>query len=224
MFNEDIARSMGPVLKADGYKMILLDRYRVYFIKRYSDKLGFYVVCKDMGNEGYDIELCFRPIDMPDDRMLDFWPGLQILFSTFYLEKSDESMIIVAKKLLATEKIIGNDNVSATILQELQEPYELSNSILTRRMGIYQRVLCIYDTIKSDESIQQEFKILMENVCKCLKGKTKNDRKAFQLGKDFINNLPEDYFKNKGIELQFEGVDLGGSFSSYIYAQCVLDA
>lgn len=222
MFNEDIARSMGPVLKADGYKMILLDRYRVYFIKRYSDKLGFYVVCKDMGNEGYDIELCFRPIDMPDDRMLDFWPGLQILFSTFYLEKSDESMIIVAKKILTTEKIIGNDNVSAAILQELQEPYELSNSILTRRMEIYQRVLLIYDTINEDERIRHEFYIAMENVKKLIKRKVK--RKAFQLGEDFIHNLPEDYFKNKGIDLQLGEVDIEGKFSEYVYAQCVLDA
>ena len=216
MFREDIARSMEPVMRSTGHKMIVLDKECIYFIKRYSDKLGFYIRCIDerVRSRGISVELFFRPIDVPDDRMLTFEVGLHIHISTIFRDISDELMASIGKKVILIENNIGN--VSTAVLQELEEPY-----ILTKRIPIYKRGIFVYDTVKNDESIQQEFNYLKENVCKMLKAK--KNRKAFQLGHDFIQSLPSDYFKNKGIELKFGRIDLESGFAEQVYAQCILD-
>lgn len=216
MFSEDIARSMEPVMKSAGHNMKVYDKECIYFFKRYSDKLGFYIRCIDERgrSRGISVELFFRPIDVPDDRMLTFEVGLHIHIATIYRDISDELMASIGKKVILIENNIGN--VSTAVLQELEEPY-----ILTKRIPIYKRGILVYDTVKNDESIQQEFNYLKENVCKMLKAK--KNRKAFQLGHDFIQSLPSDYFKNKGIELKFGSADLESEFAMQVYAQCILD-
>lgn len=48
MFNKDIKRTIGTVLKANKYKLgPSLGEGCVYYIKRYSEKLGFYIGCHD---------------------------------------------------------------------------------------------------------------------------------------------------------------------------------
>ena len=217
MFSEDIARAMEPVMRSAGHNMKVYDKECVYFFKRFSDKLGFYIRCIDerVRRESISVELFFRPIDIPDDRMLTFELGLHIHIATICDEDiSDELMASIGKKIIIIENNIGN--VSTAVLQELEEPY-----ILTERIPIYKRGILVYDTVKNDESIRQEFNNLKENVCKMLKAK--KNRKAFQLGYDFIQSLPSDYFKNKGIELTFDREDLGDDFSEQVYAQCILD-
>lgn len=212
MFSEDIARSMEPVMRSAGHNMKVYDKECVYFFKRYSDKLGFYIRC--FRSSGISVELFFRPIDIPDDRMLTFEVGLHIHIATIYEDISDELMASIGKKIILIENNIGN--MSTAVLQELEEPY-----ILTKRIPIYKRIILVYDTVKNDESIQQEFNNLKENVCKMLKAK--KNRKAFQLGHDFIQSLPSDYFKNKGVELKFGSLDLEDGFAEQVYAQCILD-
>ena len=80
MFKEDIERTIGKGLKDNGYKSIPIGKGCVYYIKRYSDKLGFYIRCTDNRhhNGGITIQMFFTAIQIPDDSITTFYQGLEI--------------------------------------------------------------------------------------------------------------------------------------------------
>lgn len=215
MFKEDIARSIGQILKANKYKMIVLSKYCVYFIKRYSDELAFYIRCTDNRNHngGISVEMFFSPIEIPADNILSLKAGIHMHILTVYRDDiTDDVMVSAGEKIIAIEKNIGN--LSNVILDELEEPY-----FHNRRISIYKNARVIYNTIKEDVTISQEFEQLKKDVSKMIKGgKT---RQAYQLCHDFVDKLSIDYFRNKGIDLEFS--DIRSNFSEQLYAQCVLD-
>ena len=214
MFKEDIARTIGQVLKDDNHKMIYLNWYCIYFIKRYSDDLAFYIKCLDSRdrNRGVSIEMFFSPIETPDDSILRLETKIHIHILTVYGDITDDILVSAGKKVIAIERNIGN--LSNMILEEFNEPY-----FQWGRLSIYKKGLTMYKIVKEDTAFKQEFECLMQNVRKMIKGK--KTRKAYQLSEDFIEQLPVDYFGSKGIDLELSKIKY--MFSERVYAQCVLD-
>ena len=68
MFKEELSASMGKFLMENGHKMIVTAKDCIYFVKRYSDILAFYIRCKDKRNRGGGIKVdyFFMPIVIPN--------------------------------------------------------------------------------------------------------------------------------------------------------------
>ncbi|MDE5825461.1 MAG: hypothetical protein K2N44_05115 [Lachnospiraceae bacterium] len=214
MFKDDIVRSIGVVLKENGHKMIDLGRGCIYFMKRYSPDLAFYIRCSDNRNYQGDIslELFFTAVDIPCDSLCTFGIGVHIQVLRVFDDITDELMRASGEKIVVIENGIGG--LSQAILNELETPY-----VMTGRIPVYKRQRAIYKLVEEDESIRQEFEMLKKDVCQ--KIRNRRDKQAFQLGGDFAKHLSKEYFRNKGIDLDFE--DIQGYFCSHVYAQCILD-
>lgn len=214
MFKDDIVRSIGVVLKEDGHKMTDLGRGCIYFMKRYSSDLAFYIRCSDNRNYQGDIslELFFTPVEIPSDSLLTFGIGVHIQVLSVFDDITDGLMAAAGKKIVAIENGIGS--LSQTILNELETPY-----VMTDRIPVYKLQRAVYKLVEGDESIRQEFETLKKDVCKRIR--SRRDRQAFQLGRDFANHLSEEYFRSKGMDLGFEVIQ--HYFCSHVYAQCILD-
>lgn len=215
MFKEDIARTIGRVLEADNHKMIYLDWGCIYFIKRYSDDLAFYIKCLDSRkrNRGVSIEMFFSPIEIPADNIMSLETKIHIHILTVYGDITDDIFVSAGKKVIAIERNVGN--LSNMILEEFNEPFFQRGSL-----SHYKKELAIYRIVKEDTAIRQEFECLMQNVKKMMI-KDKRARKMSQLCGDFIEQLPVDYFSSKGIDLELRYIK--GFFANCVYAQCVLD-
>ena len=216
MFREDIERTMGRVLKAEKYRMIILDGSCVYFIKRYSDELAFYIRCMDSRdrNHGVSVEMFFSPIETPADNILSLKTGIHIRILTEYEDITDDIMISAGKKVAAIEKNIGS--LSNVILEELNEPYFPS-----RRISFYKKGVTVYRTVEEDTALREEFERLIKNEKRMIR--SKKTKQAYQLGHEFIGQLPEDYLRSKGIDLELSDSNKR-EFAIHVYAQCALDA
>ena len=166
MFKQDIERTVGKVLNDNGYREVYLGKRCIYYIKRYSDKLAFYVRCSDNRHHdgGVSVEMIFTAIQLPDDRIVTFEVGVHIEILTVYFDITDELMIAAGKKVVAVESNIGK--VSSVILEELKQPY-----FPKKRNEVFKDILLIYDTINEDICLQEEFNSLKKEVCKCIKKK-----------------------------------------------------
>ena len=94
-------------------------------------------------------------------------------------------------------------------------------------MAIYREYILIYDTLKNDNNLQEEF-VLLQN--RCFENYKKMGENAERIERialcsSFIDRLPKDYFIEKGI---YECLDftrdienLKYGLSSYIYAQAL---
>lgn len=214
MFKEDIERTVGKVLKDNGYRGVFLDKRCIYYIKRYSDKLAFYVRCSDNRprNGAIAVEFYFTAVQLPDDRIVTFEVGVHIEILKVYFDITDELMIAAGKKVVAVESNIGK--VSSVILEELKHPY-----FPKKRNEVFADILLIYDTINEDICLQEEFKSLKKEVCKCIK-KNRNSQ-IFPLCSEFIDRLPNDYFNIRNIELDINKIK--DMLEEQVYAQCMLD-
>lgn len=214
MFKDDIERTTGKVLKDKGYKKVFLGKRCIYYIKRYSDKLAFYIRCSD--NRHHDgavsVEMIFTAIQLPDDRIVTFEVGVHIEILKVYFDITDELMIAAGKKVVAIESNIGN--VSNTILEELKKPY-----FPKKRNEVFKDILLVYDTINEDIDIQEEFISLKKEVCKCIKKNRTSE--IFQLCSEFVDSLPSDYFSIRKIELDIN--EIKDNLEEQVYAQCILD-
>lgn len=213
MFKDDIKRTIGKVLNKNGYKMITLDSGCVYFIKRYSEQLAFYIRCSDNRkySGGVHIQLFFSPITIPDDSITTFGIGIEINVLTVF-NVTDEIMIKAGDKIVAMEKEIGC--CSPVVLKELEEPFFLS-----RKYEVYNKILLIYNSVAENIEIRESFEQLKENVRKMIK--KRKDREAYRLGYNFIEDLSKDYFEQRGIVLELS--DIKNYFAEQLYSQCILD-
>ena len=59
MFKEELSASMGKFLMENEHKMIVAAKDCIYFVKRYSDILAFYIRCKDKRKRGGGIKVDF---------------------------------------------------------------------------------------------------------------------------------------------------------------------
>lgn len=205
MFKEDIQRSIGSVLKTNGHKMVNLGRGRIVYIKRYSDKLAFYIQCvNEEWNEQVTVEWFFTAIDWVEsiDRLSI---GLHIPLITMILgdkeplkefppvyatpETADAVLIGIGKKIVSLENSMG-PATEHMILTDLNNPY-----LPTRRDIVYKELLQGYDILNEDEELKEAFTELKIN---CNKTKKKSSA-IYELVSQFIDNLPENYFESKGV-------------------------
>lgn len=214
MFKEDIERTIGKVLKDKKHKAVHIAKHCTYYMKRHSDKLAFYIRCSDNRhhNGGISVQMFFTAIQIPDDRLTAFGVGLNIHILTVYSDIIDEIMIAAGEKIVALENNIGN--VADTILEEIKKPY-----FPNKRLEKFNEILLVYDTVNEDISLQEKFASLREQVCKA--AKRKKQMEIFQLCSEFVDNLPADYFKNKGIN--FEISRIKNILAEQLHAQCILD-
>ena len=212
MFKEDIERTIGKVLKDNGHKSIPVSKYCIYYIKRYSDKLGFYIRCSDNRhhNGGISIQMFFTAIQIPDDRIVTYSAGLDIHILTIYRDITDEIFVGAGKKVIAIESNMGN--LSDTVLEELESPF-----LPQKRSQIVRKVLTIYDMISKEWN--DELSALRSKAYKAVKKKRYTE--IFQLCSDFIDNLPTDYFQ--GIVSDMDLHTIKNEFSEQIRAQCLFD-
>ena len=214
MFKEDIERTVGKVLNDNGYREVFLGKRCIYYIKRYSDKLAFYVRCSDNRHHdgGVSVEMIFTAIQLPDDRIVTFEVGVHIEILTVYFDITDELMIAAGKKVVAVESNIGK--VSSVILEELRQPY-----FPKKRNEVFKNILLVYDTINEDICLREEFNSLKKEVCKCIK-KNRNSQ-ILPLCSEFVDSLPIDYFNVRKIELDINKIK--DMLEEQVYAQCMLD-
>lgn len=215
MFKEDMARSIGKVLVSNKHKKLVLTSDYVMFIKRYSEELAFYIKCCDKRkwDQGISVEIIFTTIGTPDDSLFVSGVGIHAQILMVIDDITDDIMIRAGEKIIVMEDSLSG--FADFVLAELDNAY-----FQTRRLGIYKRGLLIYKIIKEDESMRKEFDSLKEDVCKLIK--SRKTKQAYQRGRDFMEQLPDNYFEDKETDL---GTDLDTStFAEYIYAQCILDA
>ncbi len=212
LFKEDIEKTIGKVLKSNGHRSIPISKGCVYYIKRYSDKLGFYIRCSDNRhhNGGITIQMYFTAIQIPDDRISAYYPGLEIHILTIYRDITDEIMIGAGEKVIAIECNIGN--MSSTILGEIQSPF-----LPQKRSQMFKEILTVYDMINEDGDWQDEVILLKDKVCKAVKNKRYAE--IFQLCSEFIDNLPMDYFQGKVPDMDLNTIK--NNFSEQLRAQCM---
>lgn len=232
MFKEDIQRSIGSVLKANGHKMVNLGRGRIFYIKRFSDKLAFYVQCvNEEWNEQVTIEWFFTAIDWPES-ISHLGIGLHIPLLTMILgdkepledfpavyatpETADSVLIDIGKKIVALENSMG-PVTEQMILTDLNNPY-----LPTGRDIVYKEEIQGYDILNEDEEFKEAFSELKIN---CYKTKKKYSA-IYELVSQFIDNLPENYFENKGVcfetNINCKSIDcLKGDISRHLDAQCL---
>lgn len=229
MFNNDIKRTIGKTLKADGYMLAPpLGKGVVYYIKRHSEKLGFYVGCRDSRslNGPITVYLHFTGLMNPDDSVMNFFSGLHVkILDVYDTEVTDEVMIAAGNKIKVIEKYIGSSY--NFVLQELISPCIDSDKRPFGQLAIYREYILIYDTLKNDKNLQEEF-VLLQNRCfenyKKM-GESAERIERIALCSNFIDRLPKDYFIEKGIYecLNFtkDIENLKYGLSSYIYVQAL---
>ncbi|MCM1181754.1 MAG: hypothetical protein NC337_00070 [Roseburia sp.] len=213
MFKEELEQSIGKILVSKGYKKITQGSDYVMFIKRYSEKLAFYVKCRDKRkwNQGISVEMIFTTIGTPDDGL--FISGVGIRVQVLTIPDTDNNMLLRAgEKILAMEDSLGG--FDAFVLEELNNEY-----FQTNRLPIYRRGLLIYEIIQEDENLREALRVLMEDVRRLIK--TRKERQSYQQSHDFMEQLPDGYFEDKGIR-GLTRLDVS-TFAEYIYAQCILD-
>lgn len=107
MFKEDLERTIGKILKEEKYNAVHIAKNCTYYMKRYSDKLAFYIRCSDNRhhNGGISVQMFFTAIQVPDDRLITFGVGLNMHIVTVYSDITDEVVIAAGKKLLQLRRI-----------------------------------------------------------------------------------------------------------------------
>lgn len=220
MFNQDIKRTIGMVLKANHYKLgrPSLGEGCVYYIKRYSQKLGFYIGCRDNRphNGPITIDMYFTGIMQPDDRLMNFFPGIHVkIFEVYHRNVTDELILAAGKKIVAIEKHIAS--AAETVLNELVHPFFVGKEYPLLKVLMYSETLCVYDALKNDETTKNEFGLLEKNCYEAFR--KKENEKTVDLCSEFLKKLPPDYFMKRGVYLEDIKQLLADHLVDYIGAQ-----
>ena len=220
MFRDDIERTIGTVLKANGHKMTELGRGCIYYMKRFSPELAYYIRCSDNRSSQGDIsfELFFTVVDVPCDVFLTFGVGLHVKILSIYEGVAYDFMSTNEIITNAGEKIIGIENsiggLAPVILDELEKPYYMNKKIPHYRLERE-----IYRQVEGDERVRSEFDTLKKEMCRIIKHG--GNRKPRQLVMDFSAGLSDACFKGRGIDLEFS--EIQEMFYQHLYAECILD-
>ena len=236
MFKDDIKRTIGTILKENKHKMLPISLHSIYFIKRYSDKLAFYINCVDnrRRNGPITVMLYFTGVTNPDDSIWNFDLGIKIpivemyqtiqsnesfkQFSSEDIELADRLLYAAGKKIVDIEESINNE-IANTILQEIKKPYYTS-----LRMKRYQEMINIYDILNEDPQLHNTFNAFKSAYKKIYK----KTSLSFDLCGEFIDNLPPNYFQDRGITYKQdtfyndESKYIKKILNDYLYWQCLL--
>lgn len=214
MFKQDIARTIGKVLKDNGYRKIPVYKDCVYFIKRYSQDLAFYVKCLDSRdrNRGISIEIFFYPVEIPADNVMDSPAGLNVKILTVHDDElSDEILTAAGEKVVAAEKKLGN--CADMVMEELKNPY-----FKNRYWEIHTKILLIYKTLTEDPEIKRQIEEFMIKWCT---SSQKDKPSSSELVHGIVDNLPDGYFDKFGVDLSIGRII--DKLSMHIRANCELD-
>lgn len=211
-FKNEMQETIGIILKEHKHKIVALSPHSVWYIKRCSNKLGFYINCfgsRDRKAAGIKVEFYLTGINRVDDSISTFGLGLKIPITSVLpvqekdesnrvvirtdFRVSDEQMIGAAKKIIDIEERLSED-IKDMILEEAYTPYFSNN-----RLKIYRDKLQMYDTLNEDLKWKEEFELLKKDCYKNYKSP-----KVFNFCNDFVEKLPSDYFKEKNILFQFD--------------------
>lgn len=214
MFKQDIARTIGKVLKDNGYRKIPVYKDCVYFIKRYSQDLAFYVRCRDCrsNNRGVSVEIFFVPVEIPADNVIDSPAGLNVKILTIYDDElSDEILTAAGEKVVAVEKKLGN--CADMVMEELKNPY-----LKNKKWEIHTKILLIYKTLNEDPKIKKQIEEFMIKWCN---SSHKDKPSSSELVHEIVDNLPDDYFEKFDVDLSIGRII--DKLSMHIDAHCELD-
>ena len=214
MFSKCITKTIAKVLKANGYKKDVLDKECIYFFKRYSSELAFYVKCRDArrNNHGILVEMFLAPIDIPDDRIEVLPAGIHIVILKVCADEfTDEIMIGAGEKIIKLEKKLAVfENM---ILNELKAPYFPNG-----RWEVVTQTHLIYNTLNNEPQLRERINEFMSCWCNCTK---KNKPSVYDFVSELIDNMPKDFFDKIGID--YEKNIIKNRLSEYIRAHCLLD-
>ena len=194
MFKDDIKRSIGSVLKANGHKMVNLDGDTIFYVKRYSDELAFYVRCvHEKWKDQTTIEWFFTAIDTICDSIDRLSIGLRIPMITMVLENkdplsgfpvvfatpetADNILIDIGKKIISLENSMG-PLTEQMIMADLNNPY-----LCNKRDIVYREELQVYNVLNKDEELKECFTQFKINYNKVRK-------KSNESYKIFVSHIP----------------------------------
>ena len=200
--------------------MTELGRGCIYYMKRFSPELAYYILCSDNRSSQGDIsfELFFTVVDVPCDVFLTFGVGLHVKILSIYegvaydLMSTNEIITNAGEKIIGIENSIGG--LAPVILDELEKPYYMNKKIPHYRLERE-----IYRQVEGDERVRSEFDTLKKEMCRIIKHG--GNRKPRQLVMDFSAGLSDACFKGRGIDLEFS--EIQEMFYQHLYAECILD-
>ena len=209
MYNENnIDEIITVILSSKGYhKVPILQEGTNCYLKRYSDKLGYYVLCH-YDKKGISIHFCFTGIMMPDINLMDFYAGIHLEILEMYNNTTEEPIIVAVEKIKAIEPYL--ETASEIILQELMNPI-----LPIEKLFLYRDTIIAYDILKNDENLQEKFALLEKEFYKVCK-KRPISKKEQIIYNNFIDQFPLNYFAEKGF-LNIK--KLKQNIILYIYAQ-----
>jgi hypothetical protein len=209
MYNENnIDGIITVILSSKGYhKVPILQEGTNCYLKRYSDKLGYYVLCH-YDKKGISIHFYFTGIMMPDINLMDFYAGIHLEILEMYNNTTEEPIIVAVEKIKAIEPYL--ETASEIILQELMNPI-----LPIEKLFLYRDTIIAYDILKNDENLQQKFALLEKELYKVCKKKLISKKEQI-ICNSLMDQFPQNYFAEKGF-LNIE--ELRQNIILYIYAQ-----
>ena len=212
MYKEIIEKNLGSLLFENQYKMAVNQDDNIYFVKRFSEKLAFYVRCNVNSRNSLNIDFYFTAIQVPDDSVYSTNIGVNIYIG-FMAGDNEEKIRIAGKRILEIEKNIGG--LEELVLSELEKPF----FVLEANKEYYARTL-VYSTVKNDENLSKEFALLKEKSINAVQRSEKDE--LLKLSSQFVDKLETGYFESRNIQY---GIDeIKKYLAEQMYAECVLDA
>lgn len=212
MLKEILERTIWKILKKNNYKMTISDENDIWFVKRYSDELAYYVRCNRIESQKtIYVTFYFTAIQVPDSRLATTDIGLKIEIG--YSGEAGKTLEAAGEKIVAIENNLGD--VAEVIMDELEEPY-----FMLAINEPYNENMVIYEIIDGNESLQTELKELKCKGCECLR---EGDKEKLQsLCSAFIDKVPDRVWEEE--KICFDKDKTKNCFAEQIFAQCVLDA
>ena len=215
MFEQDIKRSIGNILKKDGYRLSILSKDCVYFTKRYSDELAFYIRCFDSrsNNNGILVNLYFVPIQRADDSIESLPVGIKINVANIkYTEFIDEVMVAIGKKIIdISKKLVVYEFM---IIDELKNP-----RFVNLKWERYTMIKNIYENLNNNS----EYKSVIVNFKnEWINSKVKKNRPSgIEMFYKILEMSSTEYLKEIGVYDVNDNIISG--LAGYLKAQCELD-
>lgn len=210
MLKEILERTIWKILEQNNYKMVIGNEYEIWFIKRHSEELAYYVRCNEIKGTIY-ITFYFTAVQIPDIKLTTTDIGLHI--KIVFCGYDDKMLEVAGEKIITLENNIGD--VEEVILDELEEPYFMLNI-----NEPFNENLLVYNIINENDEKQAELIELKSKACEYIR--ERNSEGLQLLCNEFVDKIPNSVFEKEKICFDLNRIKRG--FYEQIYAQCVLDA
>ncbi len=215
-FKQEIKSSIGKVLLANNHKIKYLSSGVIYFFKRFSEDLAFYICCRDCRKRenGIEVVFYFSPIHTADDTIRRLEVGIKINMGNIVEEDIIAQATDYGRKIISIENSIGC--YEEVIMNEMRNPI-----IKTERLEYYmEHDYHYYHCFKNCKEIEEKWNLLHQNVIYDIKkNKFKNSK---TICKEFIDSFDNEFFEKIGVDVSEDY--FFDNFYSAVCTQCVLDA